>query len=117
MENSTKFCKKHNSYNLMENRVFGVFCAPLFVFEFPASVLYEGHCAEVNSQCLFPEHIEFTSQCLSLVFSGHCEFTYAQCPGTQTEERNSNTNKDESHTQFLRNISLCKTIHFKNSLE
>ena len=46
-----------------------------------------GHCAEVNSQCL------------GLVFSGHCEFTYTQCPGTQTEARNSNTNRDESHTR------------------
>ena len=43
----------------------------LFVFEFPASVSYEGHCAEVNSQCPFPEHCEFTSaQCPSRTLCG-----------------------------------------------
>ena len=84
-----------NSLSLNQNvpseeiSVQSVSCAPLFVFEFPASFSYEGHCAEVNSQYL------------SFVFTGHCEFTYAQCPGTQTEARNSNTNRDESHT-------LCK---------
>ena len=46
-------------WRFLSNTVFGGFiysslcvsCAPLFVFEFPASVSYEGHCAEVNSQC------------------------------------------------------------------
>ena len=53
----------------------------------PHSVLL-GHCVEVNSQCL------------GLVFSGHCEFTSAQCPGTQTEVRNSNTETNLTHTKL-----------------
>ena len=57
---------------------FCVSCAPLFVFEFPASVSYEGHCAEENSQCPFPEHREFTSaQCPARTLCGG-KFTVSQ---------------------------------------
>ena len=86
-----------------------ILCAS--VFEFPASVSYEGHCVEVNSQCPFPEHTEFTSaQCPARTLCGG-KFTVSRLGVLRTlwiylrtVSWNSNRgeklkHRDESHTR------------------